>query len=253
MGLRSGLSLSTANSAGDPLVFVFTGESNSGGQALNSAATAGELVARSSLQILNNTSLEFDSLDIGTNNNIDHANLDPSLYHGFELGLANEIEGGEFSTLGGVRYLIKTGQGGSTIAQWDEGQTYWTKFLTRINAAKALLKPQCRWVVGYSQGINDVIAGTATATWKAATIAHLAKIKTALPGCLIVMTEFQDMVNGSAAYDTAIQEIADAYDDVTSVDTTGFATDGGNHWSYAGFKDSVVPAMIAATLGFGVL
>lgn len=248
MGPRLGSFMSVSNSAGEQLVFVFTGESNSGGMGLNSSASGAELAARSNLKILNNTSLAFESLNIGAHNNlIDHSGLDSTLYHGWELGLANQIDAGAFPGRRPV-YLIKTGQGGSTIAQWAVGQTYWTKFLERINAAKAVLKPQRRWVVWFSLGLNDIVAGTNVTTWKADVLAHLAKIRVELPGCQFVMTEFQGMTNDSSAYDTAIQEIAAGAADVASISASGSATDGGNHWSYAGFKDTIVPRMITATL-----
>ena len=232
-----------------PLVFVFTGESNSGGQALNSAALPVEVAARSSIQILNNTTLAFQALDIGANNNIDHAGLDPALYHGMELGLANHIEAGAFQCRTSVQ-LIKTGQGGSLISQWNVGGTYWTKFLERVDAAN--MHPSTQWVVWYSQGINDANGGNPVATWKAATVSHLAKIKAALPGCLILMTEFGSLPGGNATYDTAIQEIAAADPDVVSVAFPGADSDDDYHWSYAGFRNTVVPAMVAATLALGV-
>jgi len=250
--VRFGLGIGLAMGCGvgsDPLVFVFAGESNAGGQAVNASASAAELAARPSVQILNNTSLEFESLDVGTNNLIDHFGLTDNATHGMEIGLANEVDAGSFPGRSTV-YLVKTGQGGSTIGEWDDGDPYWDTFLERIAAAKELLGESVRWVVWYSQGINDAIAGTAAATWKAATVAHLAKIQTELPGCVVVMTEFQGLSNGS--YTTQIREIAAADAAVSSVDLTGAATDGGNHWSYAGFKNTVVPAMVAATLALGV-
>src|SRR5689334_9823752 len=60
-----------------PLVFVFAGESNSGGIALNSDATETELAPRSSVQIMNlySGTFAFETLDIGFNNLVDHAGL----------------------------------------------------------------------------------------------------------------------------------------------------------------------------------
>lgn len=80
MGISVGLYLiirptffkSVASENNATLVFVFTGESNSGGVAPNSEATAEELASTSSVQILNNTTLKFEDLDIGTNNLLDH-------------------------------------------------------------------------------------------------------------------------------------------------------------------------------------
>lgn len=227
-----------------PLVFVFTGESNSGGIAINASATDAELAPHTLLQILNNTSLAFEPLDVGSNNLIGHTGLSVNATHGMEIGLAAAVEAGTFASQ--PSYLVKTGQGGSLIAQWDAGGEYWTTFLARIAAAKTQLPAPVQWVVWYSQGINDNEAGIVA--WKAATVAHLAKIKSELPGCQIVMTKFDGLPSGFPAFSGAIQEIADADADVVAVSSSGAANDGQYHWSYAGFKDTLVPRMVAATL-----
>jgi hypothetical protein len=249
------------DAAAGPLAFVFAGESNSGGIALNSEALPAELVARPAVQIMNlySGTFAFESLDIGFNNVVDHVGLSDNpvyvpvppntgLVHGMELGLANAVEARAFPDVSAV-YLIKTGQGGSQIAQWAVGGAYWTKFLERTNAAKAKLPSNTRWVVWYSQGINDVYGMVPIANWKAATIAHLAKIKSQLPGCQIILTEFQSMPAnaGYPAVNAAIQEIVAADATLASVSTVGAATDGANHWSYAGYKNTVVPALLAKT------
>ena len=199
-------------------------------------------------------------LDIGFNNLVDHAGISDNrtyvpnppndiLVHGMELGLANAVEAGAFPGRPQV-YLIKTGHGGSRIDQWNVGGSYWTKFLQRTDAAKAVLPANARWIVWYSQGINDAVAGVPIATWKTATIAHLAKLKAQLPGCQIIFTEFQSMPanGGYPAVNAAIREIVAADPTaLASVDTTGAAAQDGNHWSYAGYRNTVVPAMVAAT------
>jgi Carbohydrate esterase, sialic acid-specific acetylesterase len=243
-----------------PLAFVFAGESNSGGVAPNRDATAAELAPRPAVQIMNlySGTFAFEPLDIGFNNIIDHAGISTSptyvpnpphgiLVHGMELGLANAVEAGRF---GQSRvYLIKTGQGGSKIAEWDAAGAYWSKFLQRTNAARAVLPANTRWVVWYSQGINDAIAGTPIAAWKAATVAHLAKIKSQLPGCQIILTEFQSMPanGGYPAVNAAIREIVAADTELASISTVGADTVDANHWSYAGYRNMVVPALITKT------
>lgn len=244
-----------------PLVFVFAGESNSGGIALNIDATESELRARSSVKILDPANgFVFEDLDIGYNNLIDHAGIsDRRLYvpgpphiiavHGMELGLANAVEAGAFRGHDSV-YLIKTGQGGSTIANWDVGGAYWTKFLQRINAAKSQLPAEVRWIVWYSQGINDAHGTFYSMDWKDRTRAHLAKIKAELPGCRIILTEFQAMVinGGYSRVNTAIEQLVAEDPDLASVLTTGASTLDPNHWSYAGFRGIVVPALVSATV-----
>jgi Carbohydrate esterase, sialic acid-specific acetylesterase len=244
-----------------PLAFVFAGESNSGGIALNSAATAGELNARPAVQIMNLYSgkFSFEPLKIGFNNVVDHAGLSNNviyvpnppntiLVHGMELGLANAVESAAFAGVTSV-YLIKTGQGGSRIAEWASDGAYWKKFIERTDAAKAQLPNATRWVVWYSQGLNDAVGNVPIAAWKTATVAHLAKIKAQLPNCQILLTEFQSMPanGGYPQVNQAIREIVAADPTLTSVDTTGAGTDGANHWSYAGYRNTVVPALVAKT------
>lgn len=241
-----------------PLVFVFVGESNSGGIALNSAASASELAARPSVLIMDLYSggLGFENLRIGYNNLVDHDGIStdsqyvPSVHdikvHGMELGLAAAVEAGAFPGHSAV-LLIKAGQGGSSISEWGEGGAYWTKFLRRINAAKLQLRDGARWIVWYSQGINDVSGSTLASNWLDDTAAHCARIKAALPGCQIVMTQFQSMGSNFDSLNTAIMDACDGHTDMCCVSTTGAALQDSHHWSYAGFKDTVVPAMVAAT------
>ena len=223
---------------------------------------AAELAARPSVQIMDlySGAFDFEPLDIGFNNLVDHQGISTnpayvptpphgSLVHGMELGLARAVEAGTFPGAASV-YLIKTGQGGSRIAQWDVGGVYWTKFLQRVDAAKAVLPADARWIVWYSQGINDAVAGVPIATWKTATIAHLDKLKAQLPGCQIIFTEFQSMPanGGYPALNTAIRELVAADPAaLASVSTVGAPAQDGNHWSYAGYRDVVVPALVAAT------
>ena len=245
-GTASATSTATPNAI-STLAFVFTGESNSGGIGLNSDATAGELATRSSVQIMNLTSglFLFENLDIGTNNLRDHAGLE-SYYdnsHGFELQLANSTEANAFPDNSQV-YLVKTGQGGSQVSQWNVGGTYWTKFLERTAATKTQVPTGRQWVVWMSLGINDSIAGVPTSTWKTSMVAHIDKIKTDLPGAIIILTQFQSM--GYASYNTIMSEIAAEEPNVYVVDSTGAALRDSNHWSYSGLK-TVGASMVTIT------
>lgn len=233
------------------LHFVITGESNSGGIGLNSDATSGEIASRSSVQIMNLTSgnFEFENLDIGTNNLRDHDGLG-SYYdtsHGFELQLANSTEAYAFPNITQV-YLTKTGQGGSQVGQWNVGGAYWNKFLERIEEGEPQLPANRQTVVWLSLGINDSIAGVPTNTWKTAMVAHINKIKAELPNSIIVMTQFQSMSAGSGypAYNAVMSEIAAEESFVYVVDSTGAGLRDGNHWNYAGLK-SVTNSMVTVT------
>lgn len=177
------------------------------------------------IQILNNTTLTLQTLQIGVNNNLGHQDLPPNTTFGWELGLANVLtENGE------TVYLLKTGQGGSTIAQWEEGNPsgYWATFVTRWNAlvdqmAAIGLSPAPE--VWYSQGQNDEIAGTNVITWGNATILHLQKIRD-LVGLTtqVYMTGLPDAV----AFEAETQSIcfADPFSEyIDTADLTTFPAD----------------------------
>jgi hypothetical protein len=220
------------------LAVVFTGESNSGGQAANTNATSEELAPTAEVPIINTNSLLFEPLDVGTNNNMGHSGLSSSTTHGFEIGLANAVKANTFPD-NPLVYLIKTGQGGSTVAQWAEGQANWTQYLQRTGAAKTQMPTENRqWVVWLSLGINDYIAGTTVNNFKTGLLAHINKIKVDLPGTIVILTQFQAMSSNSGypTYNQAMAEIAATEPNVFVVDSTGTTLDDGNHWSYSGYK-----------------
>lgn len=222
-----------AQSPTPSLIFVFTGESNSGGMAPNKNATSSELAPIPQVQILNNLTFKLEDLNIGTNNNIDHWGLACCDTHGFELQLANSVKANAFAKNPQV-YLVKTGQGLSTLSAWNVGGSFWTKFLQRINATKALISTPRQWVVWYSLGINDYVSGTSPNTFKTLTIAHLNKIKAELPGAIIIMTQFQSMGN---IYTDTLAQIASTEPNVYVVGSTGAALDSSAyHWTYNGYK-----------------
>ena len=234
------------------LSFVITGESNSGGIGLNSSATAGEVAPRSAVQIMNLTSgnFLFENLDIGTNNLRDHDGLSGyyDCCHGLELGLANSTEANAFPDNPQV-YLIKTGQGGSQVSQWNYSGAYFTKFLQRTAAAKTQIPSNRKWVVWMSIGINDGIAGTNINSFKSNLTTYIDNIKADLPGAIIIMTQFQSMPasSGYPTINAALADVAALEPNVYVVDTSAATgTDGANHWLYSGLK-SVASSMTTVT------
>ena len=216
------------------VLVVINGESNSGGYALNSEATAAELAPRPAVLILNNETLKsFDPLDIGTNNLVGHTGLASSDTHGFELMLAERAERAPAKNR--PVYLVKTGHGGSTIAQWAAEGAYYQTMLKRLTAAKELLKDEeLRPVVLFSLGINDAIAGTELEIWKPAVIAHFENLRKELGAEMpIVMTRFMP---NYAAYNAAIEEICQTVPNTYSVNTLDAPLRDANHWNYAGMK-----------------
>ncbi len=234
--------------------FVITGESNSGGSGANSSATAGELAPNPAVKILELTSGKFlfEDLDIGTNNLRDHAGLSDyyDTSHGLELQLGNCVAANYLPDNRQV-YLIKTGQGGSHVSQWLGASDYWAKFQQRTAAAKTQIPLDRSWVVWMSIGINDGIAGTNIATWKADMISYIENIKADLPNAIILMTQFQSMPanSGYPEINATLAEIAAVEPNVFVINTTAATatgTDGANHWNYEGLK-TVSSSMLALT------
>ena len=225
-------------------LFVFTGESNSGGLGLNSQASAEELAPRSQLQILNNSSLVFEALDIGTNNLLGHGGLESyfTTCHGIELQLANQVVAGRWPK--STAYLVKTGQGGSKIALWlNNAQTYAATFSQRVATAMQLLEDNgiaYRPVVFMSIGINDAFDNTDPATFKSNVKEVHGNIRSVLgSNTLIVMTLFESPIASYQENDEindVIRQIASEDSNVLAISTAGFQADGGSHWSYAGLK-----------------
>jgi hypothetical protein len=222
-----------------PLI-IFTGESNSGGRGQNSDATAAELAVRPETKILNNTTLLYEDLDIGTNNFIGHAGLESfaTAEHSIELELANQS-----ASLQWIKdriYICKTGQGGSIAGWWlNNATTYAKTFSERVAIAMQLLEDAgipYRPVVYMSLGWNDGQQGTATATYKANVKAIHANIRTVLGATTpIVMTKFESPLTAYANINTAIDEIA-AEDSLCFAMSTEGLPGSGAHWSYAGLK-----------------
>ncbi len=215
-------------------LFVFNGESNSGGFAVNTDATATELSPRPAVKILNNLTFLFETLQIGVNNLIDHFGFTNNSSHGWELGLANRATANAF--LDNPIYLVKTGQGGSKLSEWNAGGTYWTKFLARIDTARAQLKTAGKIPLPYvflTIGINDAIAGTTPAAYETAMIAHIAKIRAKLGYVPILMPRFMSTYS---TYNVVLDHLAalDPFNIVVS--TTGATQRDANHWDYAGMK-----------------
>lgn len=249
------------------VLIVDHGESNGDVAADNTFASAGEKDADPRVQIWQPGGY-FETLNIGAGNNQMNGGT-PGTLHGWELELQNQI-----ATYFNNRtvYKIKGGKGGSTMDQWDVGDANYDTLKLRLKRAIAYLEGNgkkvalCGW---YSQGINDVVAGTPVATWKAATLAFFNNIRSEIGIHFpIIMTELiGDRVTYPAfdTYDAAIIEIAaDQKNYVYRVETPqgpsgGSATDSldgsGIHWQYLGVK-AVAQRMLKAmvdTAGFTYL
>jgi hypothetical protein len=215
------------------LLVIITGESNAGGYALNTDAKPEELAPRKSVKILNNETLKFEDLDIGENNILGHAGLETIGTHSFELELANladKFPAGELPV-----YLLKTGQGGSRIAQWAIDRPYYATFLERLHAAqKSLDGVEVEPVVFFTLGINDALDGTKLEDWKSAVKVHFIHLRKELgPDTPIVMTR---LMKQFAPYNAAIEEICAEVSNTYSVDTLDIPLRDPYHWNYTGMK-----------------
>lgn len=224
-----------------PILIVLFGESNSGGIAPNASAQSLELAPRKA-KILNNNTLEFEPLDIGTNNLIGHLGLESYWYnsHGMELQIANLYDNNYFNNLYEI-FIVKAGAGGSKVSEWQTGGNYYNTFKTRVQTAIDLIFQNDPINVRFmlSLGINDKLAGTSTSVYKTGLKTLINNIKTDLnfPKIKMKLMLF-DFVTSSAvlAYNTQILEVAkETY--INVFDTQGCSVLGdGNHLDYFGMK-----------------
>jgi hypothetical protein len=222
-------------------VILMIGESNSGGIALNSDASEGELGEHPSVQIMHPATLEFTSLIIGDsnqNNLLDHFGLTDiygEICHGWELQLAAQVEAGLWPS--DRVYLIKAGQGGSMVSDWDNvGGAFFTKFATRISAAKTHFAANDQiplFYIWYTHGINDAVALTNIVAFKASMKNFWANIRSYTGFAPIAATEIPSIYE---PYNVAIRELIDEDKFASMVDTTGLGMRDTNHWNYSGVK-----------------
>lgn len=218
-----------------PTVILFHGDSNMQGQPLNSSAQSWEVLSRTDLQILNNTGLTFENLDIGTNNA-----ATALTQHGPELQLANCCR---LSDLTGTIYCAKVAVSGSRISEWSvgNGTGYWTNFLARVAAIESQLgTTNIRWIVWNSAGVNEARDGITAAVYKQQLVSHFAKVRNRLGATtpilhLHIPTGFAEY---NSAYPTKIAEVASEYADTYAISITSIAVEADNiHYTYQGLKD----------------
>jgi len=226
------------------LLFLFNGESNSGGYGVNTSATAGELAVIPQVQILNNTTLLYEDLDIGTNNTIGHTGITCCTTHGWELEIAQQIKNNP-ETYGDTAFLIKTGQGGSTIGSWTVlcgaycDTTYYNIgiLFERVNASRSLFyREDIQPVILLSIGINDIISGNSNAYFQNALYAHINTLRAITRDSTpVIITKFFGV---NTRYDNAIDSVANnmGLTKVYTVIGTGADTGDTYHWNYSGLK-----------------
>lgn len=228
----------------DVILLMMAGESNSRGFAANTELLPGELVVRTIELIGDESPTAFVALDVGTNN----SSVDFATRHGLEVSIANLYEDGQFGPYDCK--LVKCGQGGARIAQWNVGGSFWNTMLARKNAAETEVAGlNYRWKLFWHQGINDGLDSLPVATWKAATIAHFAALRTLIPGLEIAFPSFPSSFAASyPSYAAAHEEICDEDPLTYYVDATDAGLNDANHFNAAGYK-TIGPRLLAALFG----
>lgn len=237
-------------------LIIIQGESNAGGRAPNTSATSGELAVRTAVKILNNNTLTFQSIDVGTNNNLGQNNGATTTEHGLELGLTNEVEAGNLCS--SPVYLVKCGKSGAKIEEFINGHAsgYWTEEKARIDAAIAYLNTNSlpyRITVLQSIGLNDYVQydgnGAYPNAWKTTMATYRSQFRTRYGANIpFINTLFLTGTNISAPWNTAIQEVATADSKGSTVSAVGATLIGSgdvSHWNYAGLK-TMATRLVAA-------
>lgn len=261
-GQRQVLGMLKNNLSSDPsspVLIIFNGESNSGGYADNYLATSPEQDLRN-IPIFNNSTRVFEGLHVGVNNLLIHDELSCCSFHSWELALANHYDDGDF----GMHpvYILKTGQGGSMISEWETTDAYYDTMEVRIQEAYDLISAihsgqSVQIFIWYTLGINDRVAGTSTSTWKAAVKTFFENVRATINTIVgssvtvpILMTRFDSMFYNTV-YETVIGEIETEVSFCHAISTIGAEVKvDGNHWQYLGWKDVIVPAFVTITLTY---
>lgn len=231
------------------IFITFFGESGAAGRSNNSDATTAELGVHTSVQIVNNTNLTIQDLNISSSGNNDLDDYDSvSNTHGWELGLAKAVEAHIFTGVSKV-YLAKTGQGRALTGQFNVDANpqpnYWQKFIARTNIVKNYFSTNnktYKTYVVYSQGINNIVLGTSAAQWKTETLAIMARIRAQLgANTVIIMTKFGATFNN---YNSVIDEIVASNNNLNkSIDTANLTLQDAYHWDYASNKSIINSAI----------
>lgn len=219
---------------------VAVGESNAGGQA-NVSSLSTELQASTNrVRILIPATGLFQDMDLGTNNNLDHDGL-TAANHGWEAGFIGYLNANSQTE---PLYYIQTGQGGSWLALWENGTTYWNKANSRIQAAKARfteLGITVQWEIWITIGINDFIAGTPISTTEYGTrITQLiADVRTMIGvGTSARVRSPQFMPHIQTTYPTYVavhEALPGTITNMQIVSATDLPTQDIYHWSSAGY------------------
>ena len=222
-------------------LIVIWGESNADGYGENALASAPEKNVRTVEKIYNPNTNQFESMQLGVNNNLGGASPDPTNQHSFELAIANMADSGRFGPT--PVYVVKMGAGGSYIAQWLPGSTrgLFEEQVPRLDSAMAQLTrsgKKFRVTVWQTIGLNDRFnQGTTVDSF----LNRLSRFRSALRTRIgrsntpFIMTQFFQ----GYEWNTNFQAIRQTDPLVSAVPTEGAVFVPGMenvHWGYEGFK-----------------
>lgn len=217
-------------------LFIITGESNSGGQVPVAGLSQNDLAVKQNVKILNNQTLVFEPLQVGVNNTIGHFGLTNNTTFGMELSLSGILSSQVIKSTSA--YLVKNGQGGSTISQWANGGSYWTTTEIRIDAVKESGKfnEMVPFIV-LTLGINDAIARTQMSVWKPAVVDLISRWRSLLgKNAIVFATKFQPPIAERAEINAALAEIAENDLRLVLIDSHLALIQDGNHWNKSGME-----------------
>lgn len=224
-------------------LFYVEGESNSRGFALlDPILNSADIGLQKSVKILdvNNFNILHDLIIGGDNYN--NNNLLGTVESGqrgkerfgFELEIARRAKTNNWYS--NPCHVVKCGQGGSIISQWNTGGAYDLLSQTAITNIKNFLKniPH-KIIILYSLGINDRLAVTDLTAWKNGVKARFEVLRSRFyANTPIIMTGFQSISGvDMTSYTSTLNQIAGEMSNVFCVDSTGCTTYDGIHWDAA--------------------
>jgi hypothetical protein len=230
---------------------IFIGESNSEGEALNVHATAAEVASgRAEVRIWCEDTNAFANLNVGTNNN--GASAGSPTKHGWELEIANLIEGSDFGSLSASdpAYILKVGVGGSKLEEWDTGDANYTAFAAEYALYAAALPAISDLIIFCSIGINDAVAGTTPAAYYTAFASFIDNIRTTVSDSTAPFIITHLMPKFYSAYNAEIDRLCRDKTAVYRALATQCGTVTGEshlHWNYFGVK-KMAQRMVTAYL-----
>lgn len=232
-------------------LIIFVGESNSGGQGLNSSAAAAEKGLQVGINHYNNDTGVIEKLNIGKksnggNNRLGHDRLgEEDDLHGWELQLANRVRAATFGA--DTVYLLKAGQGGSTASEWNQAtDPYQVTFKARSDSYKGLVQ-NLTPIIWLSIGINDSLLSTPNTgqAFRDDVMAAIALWRLSWPGAPILISTVTPTYT---AQNTNIRSLQGSVSNSYLVDAATVSPGSDiNHWDYAGLK-AVTDLFIARTL-----